>query len=116
MNQLFSRDSDNFRPSAIRAFARLINDPNIISFAGGVPSPETFPAEMLAGIAAEIIRERKAVALQYGPTRGLPGLREQIARICAGRGFTASPDDIIVTTGSQQALDLIAHTLSLIHI
>jgi 2-aminoadipate transaminase len=110
VNQLFSRDSDHFRPSAIRAFARLINDPNIISFAGGVPSPETFPAEMLAGIAAQIIRERKAVALQYGPTRGLPGLREQISRICAGRGFTASPDDIIVTTGSQQALDLIAHT------
>jgi 2-aminoadipate transaminase len=110
VNQLFSRDSDNFRPSAIRAFARLINDPNIISFAGGVPSPETFPAEMLAEIAAEIIRERKAVALQYGPTRGLPGLRVQIARICAGRGFTASPHDIIVTTGSQQALDLIAHT------
>ena len=110
MNQLFSRDADNFRPSAIRAFARLINDPKIISFAGGVPSPETFPAEMLAEIAAQMIRERKAVALQYGPTRGLPGLREQIVRICGGRGFTASPDEVIVTTGSQQALDLIAHT------
>jgi len=110
VQELFSRDAGNFRPSAIRAFARLINDPNIISFAGGVPSPETFPAAILAEIAAGIIRERKAIALQYGPTRGLPALREEIARICGGRGFTASPDEVIVTTGSQQALDLIAHT------
>jgi 2-aminoadipate transaminase len=107
---LFSRDALNFRPSAIRAFARLINDPAIISFAGGVPSPQTFPSDLLAEIAGRIIRDRKEIALQYGPTRGLPGLREEIARICAGRGFTTSPDDVIVTTGSQQALDLIAHT------
>jgi 2-aminoadipate transaminase len=110
VNQLFSRDADRFRPSAIRAFARLINDPAIISFAGGVPSPETFPMEALSEIAAQMIRERGAVALQYGPTRGLMGLREEIVRICSGRGFDTSPDDVIVTTGSQQALDLVAHT------
>ncbi|MEA2569972.1 MAG: 2-aminoadipate transaminase [Acidobacteriota bacterium] len=107
----FSHDATNFRPSAIRAFAKLINDPNIISFAGGVPSPETFPAERIAEIAARVIRERRAVALQYGPTRGLPRLCEFIATLCRTRGVDCTADDVLTTTGSQQALDLIAHTL-----
>jgi 2-aminoadipate transaminase len=109
--KFFSRDARSFRPSAIRAFAKLINDPNIISFAGGVPNPETFPAERIAEIAAKVVRERRTVALQYGPTRGLPRLCEAIAEICRGRGIDCTADDVIVTTGSQQALDLIAHTI-----
>jgi 2-aminoadipate transaminase len=107
----FSRDAASFRPSAIRAFAKLINDPNIISFAGGVPNPETFPAERLAAIAETVIREKRAIALQYGPTRGLPRLCESIAAIGRERGIDCTAEDVIVTTGSQQALDLIAHTL-----
>jgi 2-aminoadipate transaminase len=110
-DRFISRDAQNFRPSAIRAFAKLINDPNIISFAGGVPSPDTFPADAIAGIAERIVRERRAVVLQYGPTRGLQRLTEQIAALCGTRGIACSADDVIVTTGSQQALDLIAHTL-----
>jgi 2-aminoadipate transaminase len=109
--KFFSRDARNLRPSAIRAFAKLINDPGIISFAGGVPNPETFPAERIAEIAGKVVRERRTVALQYGPTRGLPKLCEAIAGICRGRGIACSADDVIVTTGSQQALDLIAHTI-----
>jgi 2-aminoadipate transaminase len=107
----FSRDAHNLRPSAIRAFAKLINDPNIISFAGGVPNPETFPAEAIAEIAGRVVREKRAVALQYGPTRGLPRLCEQIATLCRERGIDAAGDDVLTTTGSQQALDLIAHAL-----
>ena len=110
-DSFFSRDAQSFRPSAIRAFAKLINDPNIISFAGGVPNPETFPAELMAGIAERVIREKRIVALQYGPTRGLARLCESIATICTARGFATNADDVIVTTGSQQALDLIAHTI-----
>jgi len=106
-----SRDAHNFRPSAIRAFAKLINDPNVISFAGGVPNPETFPAEAIAEIASRVIVEKRAIALQYGPTRGLPRLCEQIASLCRERGLEATANEVIVTTGSQQALDLIAHTL-----
>jgi len=111
MDRFLSADARNYRSSAIRAFARLINDPNIISFAGGVPNPETFPAERMAEIAARVIREKKNVALQYGPTRGLPRLCETTANLCRGRGVERGADDVIVTTGSQQALDLIAHTL-----
>ncbi len=108
--RFLSADAANFRPSAIRAFAKLINDPGIISFAGGVPNPETFPAEHIGAIAEQVVRERRAIALQYGPTRGLPRLCQSIAAICRGRGAAAEGGDILVTTGSQQALDLIAHT------
>lgn len=111
MRSFLSRDAQNFRPSAIRAFARIINDPNIISFAGGVPNPDTFPAERFASIAERVIRERKAVALQYGPTRGLPRLTEFIAGVCRKRKIETSSADVMTTTGSQQALDLVAHTL-----
>lgn len=111
MEKFLSRDARNFRPSAIRAFAKLINDPNVISFAGGVPSPETFPAERIAEIASRVIRENRAVALQYGPTRGLPRLCDFVAGVCRSRGIDCSAADVLMTTGSQQALDLIAHTL-----
>ena len=109
--KFFSRDAASFRASAIRVFAKLINDPKIISFAGGVPNPETFPAERIAEIAGQVVRERRAVALQYGPTRGLPRLCASIAEICRGRGMECTADDVLTTTGSQQALDLIAHTI-----
>ena len=107
----FSLDARNLRPSAIRAFAKLINDPSIISFAGGLPSPETFPAAEFLECAELILRERAAVALQYGPTAGLPRLRDSIAEICRGRGFECRADDVLVTTGSQQALQLVATVL-----
>ena len=109
LERFLSRDAGNLRPSAIRAFARFINDPNVISFAGGVPSPETFPAERLATIAERVIRERRAVALQYGPTRGLPRLCDFVLTLCRQRGIRAGADEVVLTTGSQQALDLIAH-------
>jgi 2-aminoadipate transaminase len=111
LQSFLSRDASSFRPSAIRAFAKLINDPNVISFAGGVPNPETFPAESIAEIAARVVRDRRAVSLQYGPTRGLPRLTEFIAGVCRERQIECSAADVIVTTGSQQALDLVAHTL-----
>lgn len=110
-HRLLSRDARNFRPSAIRAFAKLINDPAIISFAGGVPSAETFPAERLAAIAERVIREHRAISLQYGPTRGLPRLCEFIAGVCRARSIDCGGGDILTTTGTQQALDLIAHAL-----
>jgi 2-aminoadipate transaminase len=76
-----------------------------------VPNPETFPAERIAEIAERVVRERRAIALQYGPTRGIPRLCEFIASLCRARGFECTSSDILTTTGSQQALDLIAHTL-----
>src|SRR5258707_609921 len=111
LEDFLSRDARNLRPSAIRAFAKLLNDPTVISFAGGSPNPETFPAEAIAEIAGDVVRSRRQVSLQYGPTRGLPRLCDFIASLCAERGIRCTSGDVIVTTGSQQALDLIAHTL-----
>ena len=110
-DRFLSRDARNLRPSAIRAFAKLINDPKVISFAGGVPNPETFPAEMIAAIASEVVLGKRNVSLQYGPTRGLPRLCGQIAALSVARGVRCTADDVLTTTGSQQALDLIAHVL-----
>jgi 2-aminoadipate transaminase len=106
IEKFLSADARNLRPSAIRAFAKWINDPSIISFAGGSPNPETFPAERFAEIADRVLRERRNVSLQYGPTRGLPRLVAFVAALSK-----AKIEDVILTTGSQQALDLIAHTL-----
>lgn len=111
MERFLSRDARNLRPSAIRRFAKLMNDPNVISFAGGAPSPETFPSERVAAIAERVIREQRSVALQYGPTAGLARLREFVAGICRARGIACGADDVLLTTGSQQALDLVAHVL-----
>src|SRR5581483_1592157 len=106
LERFLSTDAKNFRPSAIRAFARWINDPSVISFAGGSPNPQTFPAARFAEIAARVLRERPNIALQYGPTRGLPRLCDFVAARCS-----VTPEQVMLTTGSQQALDLIAHTL-----
>lgn len=111
LEKFLSADARAFRPSAIRVFARLMQDPSIISFAGGAPNPATFPAEQLSSIANDLMRTRPAVALQYGPTLGLPRLREMIASICRGRGMHCSAADVLVTTGSQQALNLVATAL-----
>ncbi|HUJ12627.1 MAG TPA: PLP-dependent aminotransferase family protein [Thermoanaerobaculia bacterium] len=106
LEHFLSKDANNFRPSAIRAFARWINDPSVISFAGGSPNPATFPAAAFAEIAARVLRERPNIALQYGPTRGLARLCEFVAGRCGVKS-----EEVILTTGSQQALDLIAHAL-----
>src|SRR5688500_6814460 len=103
LDELISGDALNFRPSGIRAFAPLMNDPRIISFAGGLPSPHTFPADTIAELAGRVIREQKVTSLQYDPTRGLPRLREFIVSLCEERGLTLGFDEVMVTTGSQQA-------------
>ncbi|HET9793504.1 MAG TPA: PLP-dependent aminotransferase family protein [Thermoanaerobaculia bacterium] len=107
----FSAEAGALRPSPIRRFASLINDPTVISFAGGVPNPATFPAEALAQAASRAIRDRRDDALQYGPTAGFPALRERIAARLAAGGLPAETGDVHLTTGSQQALDLLARIL-----
>lgn len=112
LESLWSADARGLRPSAIRKFAALINDPRIISFAGGVPSPATFPAGALARHAERVIREDFAVALQYGPTRGLPGLRAIVTELTRRRGAVLDEGaDALLTTGSQEALYLVSAVL-----
>ncbi|HVF91004.1 MAG TPA: PLP-dependent aminotransferase family protein [Blastocatellia bacterium] len=100
------------QPNAIRKMTALLGRGDVISLAAGAPSHETFPIDELAEIAAKVIGERGRFALQYGPTRGQSQLVEDVADIMRGRGVeSASPSNIVMTTGSQQGLDLISRVI-----
>lgn len=96
--------------SPIRELFPYLSRPGMISLAGGYPSPSLFDSEGLAQAALEAMADG-AQALQYGPTEGLPALRELLADLTRERGMQAQADDLIVTTGSQQAFDLIVRVL-----
>jgi 2-aminoadipate transaminase len=97
--------------SAIRELLKVTEQPGVISFAGGLPSPECFPAEEIA-IAAERVMAREAGrVLQYGPTEGFPPLRAFLAELMRGRGLEVPAEQIVMLSGSQQGLDAIAKLL-----
>jgi len=93
--------------SAVREILKVTERPDIISFAGGLPAPETFPLEVVATAHAEVFAEDGAGAMQYATTEGWRPLREWIARRMQARGVNAQADRILVTTGSQQGIDLV---------
>jgi 2-aminoadipate transaminase len=97
--------------SFVREILKVTEDPRIISFAGGLPNPRLFPVEQVARAAEAVLSESGAAALQYAPSEGYRPLREYIARRYQGRGLGVQPEDVLVTTGSQQGLDLIAKVL-----
>ena len=109
---LLSRVGSSLQPNAIRKLSKLIGTGDIISLAAGAPSSQTFPTEELAEIAARVIRDQGQIALQYGPTRGQSNLVEAVVQILHRRGLhTASSDQVVITTGSQQGLDLAARVI-----
>jgi DNA-binding transcriptional MocR family regulator len=95
--------------SAIRELLKLLDEPGIISFAGGIPDPALFPRAEIAQAAQQILGDpaRAAVALQYAPSEGYAPLRRFISGQMAERGVICSPTNILITSGSQQALDFI---------
>ncbi len=95
------------RASEIRALFAVASRPEVVSLAGGMPFVQALPVEMLTQTAVRVLTERGAVALQYGSGQGDVTLREQILEVVGEVGVTAHPDDIVVTTGSQMALDLV---------
>ena len=99
------------KSSAIRELLKLTQKPEIISFAGGLPAGELFPIERFAEACQKTLKENSQVALQYGPTEGYAPLREMIAQNLNRYGVAASPENVLLTSGSQQALDLIAKLL-----
>ncbi len=94
--------------SAIRDLLKLTERPGIVSFAGGLPSPEAFPVEAFAEACQKVLKDDGRAALQYATTEGLPALREAVA---AGLPWNVDPADVLITTGSQQGLDLAAKVL-----
>ena len=100
--------------SAIREILKLASQPNVISFAGGLPAPELFPVDQIRAAADRVLERSGRQALQYGPTEGLAGLRELIAQRANEADPDAAPvepDQVLITTGSQQALDLLGKVL-----
>ena len=104
----FSQRASLLQPSEIRALFAVASRPEIVSLAGGMPNLTALPMEMFSDVVSKLVRENGQEALQYGSGQGHPKLREQICDIMALEGIRAHPDDVIVTTGSQQALDLIS--------
>lgn len=95
------------QPSSLGEILKVAERPEIISFAGGLPAPELFPVAHIGVAASRVLEEFGPRALQYGVTEGVRSLREWIAAEMGLRGVSCGPDDILVTTGSQQSLDLI---------
>ncbi len=104
----FAMRAARMQPSEIRSLFAVAARPEFVSLAGGMPNLSALPMEMMADVVHKLISENGAQALQYGSGQGHPKLREQICDVMALEGIRANPDDILVTTGSQQALDLIS--------
>jgi 2-aminoadipate transaminase len=99
------------RSSAIRDLLKLTAQPEMISFAGGLPAPELFPAEEISAAAERAVAEAPLAALQYGPTEGFAPLCELVGGWLARLGVATPPDQLLMTAGSQQGLDLIGRLL-----
>lgn len=103
----YAQRTQRMGSSAIRELLKLTERPDVISFAGGLPAPEVFPVEAFKAACDRVLRDYGALALQYSSTEGYLPLREMIARHTARYGIEVTPENILITSGSQQALDLI---------
>ena len=103
----FSNISNNIKRSAIREILKLTQNPEVISFAGGLPAPESFPVDNLDEIISAMLKEEGAQVLQYDATEGVTELRELLLKRYQDDGVQCELDNVIVTTGSQQGLDLV---------
>ncbi|MBC7974157.1 MAG: PLP-dependent aminotransferase family protein [Myxococcales bacterium] len=95
-------------PSAVREILKVAERPDILSFAGGLPAPELFPIDEIAAAHADVLRTSGKSALQYSTTEGFGPLREWIAGHLRHRGIPARTDELLITSGSQQGIDLVA--------
>lgn len=107
-SHLFSERANSMKASEIRELLKLTQRSEIISFAGGLPSPEAFPVEEVRKICGDILRKKGKVALQYGATEGVASLRKAIASRMIKRGINCNFEDVLITSGSQQGLDLVS--------
>jgi 2-aminoadipate transaminase len=104
---LYSSTARRLQPSIIRALLKLVQDPAVISLAGGTPDSNLFDLDRYAQLAEQAARCQGRLSLQYGETAGWKPLREQVAAYLGQRGVTVSPDQVLITTGSQQGIDLL---------
>ncbi|MCO4089646.1 MAG: PLP-dependent aminotransferase family protein [Limnohabitans sp.] len=111
MHWQMARRADKMNPSVIREILKVTEKPGIISFAGGLPSPLTFPIDAMREASERVLRDDGKAALQYAASEGYAPLREWVAQDLLKQGMKVSPDQVLITTGSQQGLDLVAKIL-----
>jgi 2-aminoadipate transaminase len=111
LTAFYSKAALKMKRSEIRELLKATRQPGMISFGGGLPDPQTFPVADLEDISCEILREKGAVALQYGLTEGENPLREEIAKWMSRGKVSIKPENILITTGSQQGLDIVSKVL-----
>ncbi|MFF9564333.1 PLP-dependent aminotransferase family protein [Leifsonia sp. NPDC014704] len=102
----YAQRTSGLAASEVRALFAVASRPEVVSLAGGMPFVSALPQDLVVGAMDRVMRERGAVALQYGSGQGVPALREQILEVMALEGISGSADDVVVTTGSQHALEL----------
>lgn len=107
----FSLTAKSMRSSEIRRLMALAADPSIISFSGGMPANSLFPIDILDELYNQMPRELKEVAMQYGPTPGYPPLLEELKKYLRAKGLPVDSQGLIITTGAQQALNLVSKVL-----
>ena len=107
----YAKRTERMISSAIREILKVTQQPDVISFAGGLPAPESFPVNEITRAACAVMAEAGERALQYSPTEGYVPLRQFIAQKMLRYGIVADVDNVLITTGSQQALDLIGKVL-----
>src|SRR5579871_5630642 len=109
--QLYAARTEGMRASDIREILKLTAQPDVISLAGGLPAPELFPIDEYRRAFEFVLESDGAQALQYGPSEGYRPLRAWLAERLGRFGMDCAPDDVLITNGSQQALDLIGKIL-----
>ncbi|MGH2636733.1 MAG: PLP-dependent aminotransferase family protein [Actinomycetota bacterium] len=107
----YARRTAGMSASEVRALFAVASRPDIVSLAGGMPYVQALPTEHVLEVVESVLTERADVALQYGAGQGSPLLRERLAMLMGEEGTTADPEDLVVTTGAQQALDLVGKIL-----
>jgi 2-aminoadipate transaminase len=108
---LYARRAAGMTASEVRALFSVATRPDVVSLAGGMPFVQALPAEHVLEVVESVLTERADVALQYGAGQGSPILRERLAMLMSEEQTEADPEDLIVTTGAQQALDLVGKVL-----
>ena len=104
---LYASRTSGMSASEVRALFAVASRPEVVSLAGGMPFVQALPTEQLLQVVREVLEEHGAMALQYGGGQGVPSLRNRLVELMAGEHVDADPEDIVITTGAQQALDLV---------
>jgi 2-aminoadipate transaminase len=111
VNWQMARRAERLNPSTIREILKITERPGIVSLAGGLPSADTFPVAAMREATERVLREQPREALQYAASEGFGPLRDWVAAELAGQGLAVQADQVLITTGSQQGLDLVGKVL-----